>query len=96
MLGHKLRDKLFCTLDLHVDDPIVVVDLTRAHLPTVDHDHEEDAVNDDQSAVSNVCLDVDRCSLDVPVVLDDQRDEHHKQERGKLSELERATVEGDH
>ena len=62
----------------------------------MDHDYEEDAVNYDQSTVSNVSLNVDRRSLDVPVVLNDQRDEHHEQERGKLSKLERATVEGDH
>lgn len=93
MLGHQLRDQLLSALNLHLNDPVIVVYLARAHLSSMDHQQEEQAVDDDQCTVRDVCLNVDRILLDVPVVLHQQNYEDQDQQGGQLSELERSAVE---
>ena len=48
----------------------------------MDHDHEEETIDDDQGTVRDVSLHIDRNLLDVVVVLEEQRYEHEHQERG--------------
>ena len=49
MFRHQLREKLFSSLDLYVDDPIVVIDLAAAHLAAMDQYEVEEPVDDDKS-----------------------------------------------
>ena len=99
-LEHVFRDQLgqqlLSPLDLNINYSVVIINLPGAHLSSVDQQHEEEAVDGDHDTVRDVSLDVDALLNDMPVVLDQQEGEHDAKERGKLSELERAAVEGDH
>ena len=88
MFRHQLREKLFSSLDLYVDDSIIVIDLATAHLASMDQYEVEESVNDDESGVSDVRLYVDRVLNDVPVVLRQEHNKHDQEERGQLTELE--------
>lgn len=60
VLRHQLRKQILRLLNLDVNDPVIVVDLAAPHLAPVDQNHVEDAVDDNQSRVCDVCLHINR------------------------------------
>lgn len=70
VFGHKLREDLFSTLDLNINYAVIVVDFARSHFPRVDHDHEEEAIDDDKGAVRDIRLHIDCNLLNMVVVLE--------------------------
>ena len=88
MFRHQLREKLFSSLDLYVDDPIIVINLATAHFAPMDQYEVEESVDDYESGVGDVSLNVDRVLNDVPVVLRQEHNEHDQEERRQLTELE--------
>ena len=81
MLWHKFGEKLFRAFDLDIDDSVIIVNLSRSHLPAVNQNYVEAAIDYDQGAVRYVCLHVDALVLDVPVVLKQQGEEHTEYKR---------------
>ena len=69
VLGDQFGEKFLSSLDLNIDNSIVVVDFTGAHLPLMNQQHVEIPVDYDEGAVGDVRLEVDDLLADMPVVL---------------------------